>query len=100
VKFGLEANVMFRAASEKNHSTRIATAEEMPRERCGSNKVAHAQSAPRHLEKAARLVAEKTGTRARLSASDFARQREFTNLYRSARNGEFTLQDFHENAMR
>src|SRR5258708_39891395 len=31
---------------------------------------------------------------------DSVRKREFTNLYRSAQNGEFTLQDFHENAMR
>ena len=38
VKSGPEANVVFRAASEKKHRTRIATAEEMPSELCGSNK--------------------------------------------------------------
>jgi hypothetical protein len=35
VKFALEAKVAFRAASEKNHSTRIATAVEIPRELAG-----------------------------------------------------------------
>jgi len=37
---------------------------------------------------------------ARLSAAILRAQRELTNLYRSARSDEFTLQDFHENAMR
>ena len=57
-----------------------------------------------HAGTIAVAVAEQNGEVSSLGVipnrEDSVRKPEFTNLYRSAQNGEFTLQDFHENAMR